>query len=575
MVRAHAPRDVAAGTCGSLRGGALEDHRLRKLGATLLALPVMLAVYAVLAARSAGRFRAVGFAGAAGLIVLVLVLGARPAPSTATPQSPPRAVAAGLLDTVVTGHPLRAPITLGFDAPMDPASVAAALRITPEASVSFAWDAAARRLTLTPVGTWAPDTLYTLTVDGTARAADGSALATAVRAVVLTARAGNATLSADDLVGSRAMPDTTFAIHLDRAVAVSAVQAALRTAPVVAGTVTAGAGAGDYTFTPTSPLSPGTSYRVALEGLVDGDGVPFANAPSIVVLTLDAPGVVRFRPVDGAAAQDPASALSVRFTQAMDRSATAAALTVTAAGKAVAGKVSWAESDTVLVFRPTAALPFGATVTMAVGAGAASASGVPLGTAASGSFTVKAKPAPAKVAAPAKPKPAPKPVPVPKPGSGGSGGAAASWYSVEVYYLNLMNCTRTGGWVTSSGSCSSPGGRNVAPLQLSAGISTKVSRPYAKYLATRALCNHFYDGNPGDRLRRAGYTSYNWAENIGCMDNASPYKSVLGSHLFFQNEKPTNGGHYRNLMNALYTQVGIGVWVDHGHVRLVVDFYRP
>ena len=32
-----------------------------------------------------------------------------------------------------------------------------------------------------------------------------------------------------------------------------------------------------------------------------------------------------------------------------------------------------------------------------------------------------------------------------------------------------MNCTRTGGWVTSSGRCSSPGGRNVAPLKLDSG----------------------------------------------------------------------------------------------------------
>ncbi len=151
---------------------------------------------------------------------------------------------------------------------------------------------------------------------------------------------------------------------------------------------------------------------------------------------------------------------------------------------------------------------------------------------------------------------------------------SGSWYAVEAYYLKLMNCTRTGGWVTSSGLCSSPGGRNVAPLTLSSGISTKVSRPYAKLLATRNLCNHFYDGNPGNRLSRAGYTSYKWAENIGC-ENLSPYKAVLGDHLFFQSEKPYNGGHYVNLMNAMYSQVGIGVWVSSGRVRLVIDFYHP
>ena len=79
-----------------------------------------------------------------------------------------------------------------------------------------------------------------------------------------------------------------------------------------------------------------------------------------------------------------------------------------------------------------------------------------------------------------------------------------------------MNCTRTGGWVTSSGACSSPGGRDVAPLRLDSGISSKVSRPYAKLLAIGNDCSHFIGGNPGDRLRRAGYTSYRWAENIGC-----------------------------------------------------------
>ena len=51
--------------------------------------------------------------------------------------------------------------------------------------------------------------------------------------------------------------------------------------------------------------------------------------------------------------------------------------------------------------------------------------------------------------------------------SGGSGAVAGSWHAVEAYYLRLMNCTRTGGWVTSGGACSSPGGRNVRPLVLS------------------------------------------------------------------------------------------------------------
>lgn len=151
---------------------------------------------------------------------------------------------------------------------------------------------------------------------------------------------------------------------------------------------------------------------------------------------------------------------------------------------------------------------------------------------------------------------------------------------VEAYYLRLLNCTRTGGWVRSDGSCSGYGsGRYSAyrtPLRLSSGISTYVSRPYAKYIAVHNLCTHFANGDPGYRLRRAGYRSYRWAENIGCnASSTNAYKSVLASHLYFQREKYTGGGHWVNIKNSLYTYVGIGVWRSSGRVRLVVDFYRP
>jgi len=148
------------------------------------------------------------------------------------------------------------------------------------------------------------------------------------------------------------------------------------------------------------------------------------------------------------------------------------------------------------------------------------------------------------------------------------------WLPTELYVLGLINCTRTGGWVTSSGSCSSPGGRNVAALKLDAGISTKVSRPYARKLVLSGVCSHFSGGTPGDRLRAAGYTSYRWAENLGCR-GGSPYGAVLGTHIYFQSEKSYGGGHYVNMMNAMYDRVGIGVWVASGGLRLVIGFYHP
>jgi uncharacterized protein YkwD len=155
----------------------------------------------------------------------------------------------------------------------------------------------------------------------------------------------------------------------------------------------------------------------------------------------------------------------------------------------------------------------------------------------------------------------------------------APWLSVETYYLKLLNCTRTGGWVTSTGYCKGYGsGRYSAyrpPLPLSAFTSNNVARPYAKKLAVRNLCGHFYDGSPGYRLRRAGISWSTYGENMGCRPASSAYASVLGSHLFFQSEKSYNGGHWANIKNAKFTRVGIGFWRYSGRNRLVVDFYRP
>jgi hypothetical protein len=155
--------------------------------------------------------------------------------------------------------------------------------------------------------------------------------------------------------------------------------------------------------------------------------------------------------------------------------------------------------------------------------------------------------------------------------------AAAStppYYAVETYYLKLVNCTRTGGWVLSDGTCKGYGsGRYsayVPPLKLSPGLSS-VARAWAKRLLLANACTH---GDPSARLRAAGYTSGTWGENIGCGNGISnAHNSVLQSHLRYQAEKSTGGGHWKNIKNARFKYIGIGVWKGSGRVRLVTDFY--
>jgi hypothetical protein len=149
-----------------------------------------------------------------------------------------------------------------------------------------------------------------------------------------------------------------------------------------------------------------------------------------------------------------------------------------------------------------------------------------------------------------------------------------AFYSVELYYLKLVNCTRTGGWVLSDGSCKGYGsGRYsayVPPLKLSSGLSN-VARSWAKKLNTAGACKH---GDAGGRLRAAGYTSGTWGENIGCRDGyRNAHNAVLLSHLSFQAEKSSGGGHWKNIKNSRFKWIGIGVWKGDNRVRLVTDFY--
>jgi uncharacterized protein YkwD len=392
-------------------------------------------------------------------------------------------------------------------------------------------------------------------------------MAVPARAVFLTRHATTGRIGATAMADGEAAVTTGFSMTFDRPVAIGAVRKALAIDPPVRGAlnvVVSDPGTTAFVFTPSEVLATEASYTVALGPIVDTSGSPVAEIPAVTIKTTAAPAVVRFRPTHGTTNVDRGAVLSVRFTQPMDKRSTKYAFSVTADGKPVAGAVSFAEKNTVLVFRPAAPLPYGATVEMIVKDTARSASGAPLEALQSVRIRVETKPTPA--AAPRATSHS--------SGSGGSSVGGGSWGAVETYYLRLMNCTRTGGWVTSSGSCSSPGGRSVAPLWIDSGISSRVTRPYAKRLAVSGQCSHFIGGNPGDRLRAAGYTSYIWAENLGCR-SGNPYSAVLGSHLFFQSEKSYNGGHYVNLMNAKYDRVGIGVWVYAGRVRLVVDFYHP
>jgi len=569
---------------------------LRKIAAAILAVPVLAVLYLPVLLRRGVAIRA-GLAASAGLLVLVAAVGALPRAASALPPVAAGSVAAERFGpNIESPEALNGAVAFDFATPMDQASVAAALSVDPETPVTLAWLDTGRRLLVSPRDGWAPETYYTITIASTARDAAGVTLMDPIRTAFYTrGPTGARIVATEPLAGGRVTPDTAFIVAFDRPVDAAAARAAFRIDPAVAGELQADNAVGSteqLTFIPDEGLAAGTRYTVSVVGpLLDTDGALVADIAPLVVETAVAPAVVRFRPRSGTEEVLRGADISVRFTRPMNRAVTQGAFIVSVTGAALPGDYHWAEDDTVVVFNPSDPLPWGTEVVMSVTADAVGADGTPIEVPVTARFTTVARPeatpaptprpTPAPTARPtpvsAKPTPRPTPKPTSPPSGGGGSTGGGSWASVERYYLGLLNCTRGGGIVTSSGACSSPGGSGLAPLVLDGDISDSVSRPYAKLLATTGVCSHFDDGNPGDRLRGAGYTSYRWGENLGCRSASSATASVLGTHLYFQSERSWSpaGGHWVNMMNPAYDRVGIGVWVVSGRVRVVIDFYRP
>jgi uncharacterized protein YkwD len=545
-----------------------QERVLRKAATAALAVPILAAIYAGALLRRSLVTRLALAVGLGAILGGGIIGAGLPSPTTATRTTPIVPLTRAEFRTVVaTGASVVEPVAIHFTTPMNQRSVAAAVTVDPPTPVELTWDAAGQTVTIAPSSAWTPGVFHTVSVQAGALAQTGQPLARPARAAFLTRAPTTTAVASTEPIGKRVSVGTSFAVKFDGPVDPASVREGIRVEPPTTGTVEMTGtprGPVTYAFVPSAPLKPDTTYKLTVSGVRDTDGLVLAPQ-SIAVRTVKAPGVVRFRPREAATGTPRDATISVRFTEPMDRAATAKAFSVRIAGKAIKGKVSWAEGNTVLVFNPSSALPYDAAVVAKVDIAARSATGATMVRSVRAIFETVPKP---------KPKPVTPPAAKISSGSGGGAVGGGSWAAVERYYLGLMNCTRTGGWVTSGGSCSSPGGRNIAALKLDSGISSKVARPYAKLLATRGACSHFLNGNPGNRLARAGYSSYRWAENIGCR-SGSPTSSVLGTHLFYQSERPYSGGHYVNLMNSAYDRVGIGVWVSSGRVRLVIDFYHP
>jgi hypothetical protein len=510
--------------------------------------------------------------------------------------------------------PLDVGFELKFTKPMNEASVANALTITPQVGVNLQWDATGRTVALVPNPHWDPTTNYVVTVGGTATDQQGLGLASEINAQFKSGSLTSGDLIATDMIGNLASPGTTFQLTFSRPVKLLMVQTHLFvngvavcppisgvSAPPVDGTCAAVNGVsptpvcptvdaaapapingacpnqtldivGDdptdiasqvFTATPQTQLASKAAYVASFPigqgstAATDAAGAALQPIQPLQITTLSAPAVVKFRPQDGSVTYDTNQPISVRFTTAMETRSTAAAFSVSVDGVAIAGGKSWAEGNTVLILAPRHSFTVGSTVVAKVTSAARAVGGLHLSTTYTTTFKISKKPASVI-------------------GYGGAKTKKSPWYASEVYYWRLMNCTRTGGWVTSNGSCSSVTHHTLPAqnaLRLSAAISTSVSRPYAAYMADNGLLSHYLRGtNPHGRMCKAGFCGGGWGENI-----ASPRSvgkgGMISIEIFYQNEFWCRCEHYGNIMNRYFSQAGIGVWFSKS-VRVAIDFYQ-
>ena len=344
---------------------------MRQAAVALLAVPIVVAVRAGATLRRSSLVR-VGLAvGLAIVLGIGVSSGGRPATTVATPTRPIVPLTQTAFTTTFSTHRgLAEPVTIVFTTPMDPASVAAAVTVEPATPVALTWDATQTILTVAPRQRWAAGTAQHGHRPGGRPRPSGQPSARPARAAFLTRDATTASVDRERAgIGGRVSDD--LVPRLVRAAGRSATSvAAIRLDPPTAGTVSRsrpGDGPIRFLFVPSAPLLPDVQYRLIVSGVRDIDGVPldtisWRSGPPA------SPAVVRFRPGrrtgTTSRATPPSRSASVRpWTGALrpGRSRPWSARRRSPARSAGLNRTPSSSS------RPTAPLPFGATVSMAVG----------------------------------------------------------------------------------------------------------------------------------------------------------------------------------------------------------------
>lgn len=464
-----------------------------------------------------------------------------------------------LPDAVGRGIDTLDAVELAFSQPMDAASVAGALTISPTHNVRLTWSSDGRTLVVEPGSRWLTDQRYLLTVGAEALRADGLALGGEQGFSFTTESAPHITdFEIRMVAGGRGVEefngdDTAAAsggVHVDTAADASAstsvviafsaamnrdeVERGFTITPSVPG-VFAWHGS-TMTFSPAARLASDARYAVTMVGARDTSGNPLGGDQSFSFTTRAGAQVITVSPGMGATGVS-ATEVTLRFSQPVHAASVASALSVrdATAGSAVAGSTDWNAATTQLRFVPARALAAGHRYQITLLPGAVDLDGNAIEM--TWSFTTKGAAPRPRVGLP------------PTPSSP----------TLIGYAFNQVNTARAA--------------YGLGPLVLDAALTATATAHAQEMVQYGYFSHNSLDGTSfTGRLRNAGI-SFGWSGENLCSSGSNGTAGLDWCQATFMAEPyPGYANHIGNILSANFTRVGIGIVESGSRIVIAWDF---
>jgi methionine-rich copper-binding protein CopC len=314
-----------------------------------------------------------------------------------------------------TGVALNTTVKVTFSEAMDQSTITTStvtLRNTATSGLvtaTLAYDGATNTATLTPSAPLASNTNYTVTVTTGAKDVSGNPLGTNFTSTFTTLNLDStpptvtavSPLNNSINVPTNTTVQVTFSEPIDQ-LTLTATTVSLKntvTSAVVAGSLSYDVGTNKVTFTPSGPLSNGTSYTLTVlggaSGVKDLAGNPLAanftsSFTTAAVTDVTPPTIVSRTPTNGATGVAVNSNVTITFSEPMDATTingTTISIKPTAGGANLAATVTCNSPCTVATLDPTADLSNNTNYTVTVTTGVKDAAGNALAAQSTSTFT--------------------------------------------------------------------------------------------------------------------------------------------------------------------------------------------